>query len=235
MDRTRPMEASILIVEPDERDARLVERALLTQSATKIIAEDYEEAVKTITRERPDLVLSEMDLDNKSGLELCSWVRATFGVSDTPFVFLSHSGGEMDRIAGFEAGATDYVTKPFSARELDHRVQAILRRSGVGKHRRLSSRVVPRGSRGRYLVNLNGQELSLLHYEYRILLAMLDSGGRVMTRKELVDTVWGPGTAISERTVDAHVKGLRRSLGDDRGLLETVYRIGYRLRADMVE
>lgn len=229
------METSILIVEPDETEAKLLERAVANNGTMIQRAREYESAIAELSRSRPDLVLSEMRLGDRTGIDLCAWLKRVPRTREIPLVFVSHAAGEMDRIAGLEAGATDYVAKPFSEAELLHRVEAIIRRTRVVRQNRaVMGRPVP-NTRSRVQVRLNGRDITFLTYEHRILMALLESGGRVMTRAELIEAVWGPGTDISERTVDAHVKGIRRRLGGDRKILETVYRIGYRLRADLLK
>ncbi len=226
------MNATILIVEPNEQAASLIEQAVTTDGCSASRADGYDTAVLAITRENPDLILSEMFLGRRSGVTLCRWLKRTASTHGIPFVFVSDAVGETERIAGLEAGATDYITKPFSVTELHYRVRAILGRISAPKRSLSVATDSSRHFRGKAVLTLNGRDITLFRYEYRLLMALLDSGGKVMTRRDIIDVVWGPGSVVSERTVDAHVKGLRQRLGHDRDLLETVCRVGYRLRTD---
>ncbi len=227
------MDATILIVEPNEQAASLIEQAVTTDGCRTSRAEGYDTAVLAISRENPDLVLSEMFLGRRSGVDLCRWLKRATSTHGIPFVFVSAAVRETERIAGLEAGATDYITKPFNVTELHYRVRAILGRTNTPRRSLFVATDSSRHSRGKTVLTLNGRDITLFQYEYRLLMALLDSGGKVMTRRDIIDAVWGPGSVVSERTVDAHVKGLRQKLGHDRGLLETVCRVGYRIAEDM--
>ncbi len=152
----------------------------------------------------------------------------------TPIIVLSSRDGEADRVAALETGADDYVTKPFSPREVVARVRAVLRRSArgataaAGNHTELPISVEESTRRAQ----VSGREIDLTRVEFDLLASLLETPGRVYTRAQLIDRVWGDGFAISDRTVDSHVKALRKKVaeaGGDPGLIETVRGVGYRV------
>lgn len=178
-----------------------------------------------------DLVLLDLMLPDGSGFEFIRQVRAA-GVA-TPIIVLSSRDGESDRVAALETGADDYVTKPFSPREVVARVRAVLRRllpSGASERpgATLPLRIDP-PTRRAYVRDV---EIELTRVEFDVLGRLLATPGRVLTRPELIDAVWGDGYAITDRTIDSHVKSLRRKVaeaGGDPGLIETVRGVGYRV------
>jgi len=197
------------------------------------------EAIKC-GRERPvpDLVLLDLMLPDISGTEVCRELRQDEALKRVPVVMLTAKDAEIDRVVGFEVGADDYVTKPFSVRELMLRVRAVLRRSkdapGTAPAKRLEF--------GRMSVDpeahqlwVDGQEMVLTALEFRLLLTLLERRGRVQTRTTLLEDVWGIHADITTRTVDTHVKRLREKLGPAGEYVETIRGVGYRLRAQPPE
>ncbi|HEY3237856.1 MAG TPA: response regulator transcription factor [Polyangiaceae bacterium] len=190
--------------------------------------------------EQADLVLLDLMLPDGSGFDLIDKLRRA-GRS-TPVIVLSSRDGEADRVAALETGADDYVSKPFSPREVVARVRAVLRRTQPpaaaqppaarpSKERRPPFSVD--GERRR--AKVCGRTLELTRVEFDLLATLLESPGRVFTRVQLIDRVWGDGFAITDRTVDSHVKSLRRKVGEsgaDPGLIETVRGVGYRVTDD---
>jgi DNA-binding response OmpR family regulator len=179
-----------------------------------------------------DLVVLDLMLPDGSGFDLIGSLRSAGKL--TPIIVLSSRDDEADRIAALETGADDYVTKPFSPREVVARVRAVLRRVGQQPLTRPGSVTafsVDQHTRGAAVF---GRELDLTRVEFDLLSFLLESPGRVYTREQLIDRVWGDGFAITDRTVDSHVKALRRKVGEvgaDPGLIETVRGVGYRVAA----
>jgi two-component system OmpR family response regulator len=175
-----------------------------------------------------DIIMPEQD-----GLEVCRALRARGNV---PIVFLSSRDDEVDRIVGLEIGADDYVTKPFSPRELVARVKALLRRAAPPPAAvETAAAPLRRGELtldvGRHRCSWRDAEVALTVMEFALLRSLMGAAGRVYTRDELVDRVWGHGYAITDRTVDSHVRRLRRKFADlGADPIETVYGVGYRLR-----
>jgi two-component system OmpR family response regulator len=173
-----------------------------------------------------DIVMPEDD-----GLTLCRKLRAE--QSRLPIIFVSSRDDELDRVLGLELGADDYLTKPFSPRELAARVAAVLRRTQPPA---APGAIQPPLVRGpvqldvtRHTCHVSGRELTLTVTEFELLRALLESPGRVLSRAQLVDLAYGAGHFISDRTVDSHVRRLRAKLGEAAALIETVYGVGYRL------
>jgi two-component system phosphate regulon response regulator PhoB len=178
---------------------------------------------------KPDLVLLDIMLPDLSGTEVCRMLKGDPELRGTPVMIVSARGEEIDRVVGFELGVDDYVTKPFSVRELVLRVHAVLRR------RATQDPVAPPVKFGHLLIDreahrvwVGTDEVALTALEFKLLLTMYDRRDRVQTRDALLEHVWGVRSRISSRTVDAHVKRLREKLGPARDYVETVRGIGYR-------
>ena len=192
------------------------------------------EALRRLRSESWDVAILDVGLPDITGFELCRELR---GFSDLPVIFLTARGGEIDRVLGLELGADDYVTKPFSPRELVARVRARLRRAGAdGGEARAGWRQAgefahdPAGQRIRY----RGQALALTRYEYRLLAALLARPGAILSREQLMDDVWRDAPDTVDRTVDTHVKTLRaklRAVSEARDPIRTHRGLGYSVEA----
>ena len=185
----------------------------------------------------PALMILDLMLPDFSGTELCRRLRANPRTRDTPILMLTARAEEYDRVVGFEVGADDYVTKPFSIRELMLRVRAILRRSELPPEKE-SQEAIHRHGRLRldeaaHRVWVDDDEVSLTALEFKLLATLLERAGRVQTRDTLLSDVWGMQPGITTRTVDTHVRRLRVKLGDAENYIETLRGVGYRLRSDV--
>jgi len=219
---------TIVVIEDDQNISDLVALYLRREGFRVLQAPDAEQGLAYVDRDRPKLVVVDIGLPGElDGLDVCRRLRAA---GDVPVVMLTARDDEVDRVIGLELGADDYVTKPFSPRELVARVRAILRR-GISTTRpepsvlEVGDVVVDTGRRevrqGESVVSLTGREFDLLVY-------LAINTGLALTRRQLLDGVWGEGWYGDERTVDVHVRQLRKKLGD--GLpLTTVWGVGYRL------
>lgn len=225
--------ARVLVVE-DERDiAALVAYHLAKEGYRVRTAGGGPEALEAVAQERPDLIVLDLMLPGLSGYEILGELRRRPEVSDVPVVVLTARREEADRIKGFELGADDYVTKPFSPQELVLRVAAVLRRAQAPAIAG-SSRIL-RG--GPITVDLNamrveveGEEVQLTPTEYRLLVTLLERRGRVQSREQLLEAAWDIHVRIETRTVDMHVQRLRTKLGPGGELIETIRGFGYRFR-----
>ena len=224
----------ILVVE-DERNLALGLRANLEVEGHDVaVAHTGEEGLDQASRQRPDLVILDLMLPGIDGYAVLSTLRSR-GV-DAPVLILSARAEEIDKVRGFRTGADDYVTKPFGVMELLLRVEALLRRANgtrAAARARWSFGDVDVDAERR-LVLRAGEEVSLTPRAFELLLALLTSGDKPLTRQHLLRTVWGYDASVTTRTVDAHVAELRRKLEKDaaepRHIL-TVHRVGYRFRA----
>lgn len=182
---------------------------------------------------RPDLVLLDVMLPDISGTEVCRALRESATTREIPIMMLSARSEEIDRVVGFELGADDYVTKPFSIRELNLRVRALLRRSRSSPPQKRSAHLefgILRIDREAHRAWVDNEEVILTALEFKLLLTLFERKNRVQTRSALLEHVWGIHANISTRTVDAHVKRLREKLNDARDYVETVRGVGYRFK-----
>ena len=226
--------ARILVVE-DERDIAALVAYHLTKEGYRVrTAEGGTEALEAAASERPDLLILDLMLPGLSGYEVLGELRRRPELTEVPVIVLTARRDEADRVKGLELGADDYVTKPFSPRELVLRVGAVLRRAQspavAGASRMLQG--------GPISVDLNAMRVAietepvdLTPTEYRLLVTLLERRGRVQTRQQLLETAWDIHARIETRTVDMHVQRLRSKLGDAGRLIETVRGFGYRFRA----
>jgi two-component system, OmpR family, response regulator len=225
-----PQPAHILVVD-DDGHIREVMRFALEKAGYRVTeAPDGTRAYELVEREPFDLVVLDIVMPEDDGLTLCRKIRAH---SRLPIIFVSSRDEELDRVLGLELGADDYLTKPFSPRELAARVAAVLRRTLPGPEPAAATPPLVRGPIQldvvRHTCQVSGRELSLTVTEFELLRALLQSPGRVLSRAQLVELAYGVGHYISDRTVDSHVRRLRAKLGDAAAMLETVYGVGYRL------
>jgi len=224
-------EARILVVE-DEPDIAEVLRFNLDKAGYRVdVQRRGDSALEAIRRSAPALVVLDLMLPSLDGLELTRILKRDPATAAIPLVMLTAKGEEVDRIVGLELGADDYIPKPFSPREVVLRIKAVLRRragDGAGPvplevgHIRLD----PEAHR----VTVRNRDVPLTATEFRLLKVLLERQGRVQTRSRLLSDVWGYSEDVDSRTVDTHVRRLRRKLGAESDRIETVIGVGYRLR-----
>jgi DNA-binding response OmpR family regulator len=223
----------ILIIEDDHDIGLLVKHSLEKDGGfTGVIAADGETGLGEARRQTPDLVILDLNLPGLDGLDVCRQLRAQSGTGSVPIIMLTARVDESDKVSGLELGADDYVTKPFSVKELVARVRSVLRRSGQtpAEPRVLVAGVIELDE-ARRRVKIEGREVTLTRKEFDLLGDLMRHRGRVLSRSHLLERVWGydhPGTT---RTVDVHVRQLRKKLGSPADeYIETVVGVGYRLR-----
>ena len=223
------MPATILIVD-DEREIRELLRYNLEREGYHVlVSTGGEDALKRIFATHPDLVLLDLLLPGLNGLEVLREVRAEPSTRDLPIILLTARGAEMDKLLGFERGADDYITKPFSPREVIARVDAILRRAGAPRAPEALTAGPLALDLGRREALLDGVELTLTPREFELLYFLARHPGRVFSRDELLTKVWGYDFRGETRTVDVHVRRLRAKLGPDAArLIATVTGAGYK-------
>ncbi len=232
--REKTTPGRILVVE-DERDiSALVAYHLAREGYRVRTAEGGPEAIEAMASERPDLIVLDLMLPGLSGYEVLSEMRRKPELADVPVILLTARRDEADRVKGFELGADDYLTKPFSPRELVLRVGAVLRRSQspavAGSGRMLQGGLVSVDLNA-MRVSVSGESIELTPTEYRLLVTLLERRGRVQSRQQLLETAWDIHARIETRTVDMHVQRLRAKLGEASEYIETVRGFGYRYRA----
>ncbi|MED5370735.1 MAG: response regulator transcription factor [Myxococcota bacterium] len=227
------MSAHILLVE-DEADLVQTLSYRLEKEGYKVSAclRGLEGLERARSEPAPDLVLLDLMLPDISGTEVCRQLRSDPTTRRIPVIMLTARGEEIDRVVGFEVGADDYMTKPFSTRELLLRVQAVLRRarrSGKGAAALRSFGPIQVDEPGRR-VWIEEEEVTLTLIEFDLLLYFLNNKGQVQTRDQLLAEVWGYREGVSSRTVDTHVKRLRAKMGETGNYIETLRGVGYRFR-----
>jgi two-component system phosphate regulon response regulator PhoB len=223
------MAIKVLIVEDDEPIAMLLTYNLEAEGYAVAHVASGADAMPIIEQFRPDLVILDWSLPDVPGIEICRQVRARLDTKGLPVIMLTARGGEDDRIRGLETGADDYVVKPFSVAELIARVKALLRRAKP----ELSSDILEgsgiRMDREACRVTRSGRDIQLAPTEYRLLEMLLANKGRLLSRSQLIDRVWGHDEEIDERTVDVHIGRLRRAIicGTESDPIRTVRGEGY--------
>ena len=220
----------VLIVDDESDLAQLIDFNLKSAGFSTHVASTGAAALTAAREQRPELVLLDLMLPDMPGTEVCRHLRADPLTRDVLIVMLTAKGEESDRVRGFEMGADDYVTKPFSVRELVLRLKAILRRSGPPRENAPSIALGPLKldvSAHRFYVE--GKEVALTALEFRLLEHLMTRVGRVQTREQLLEEVWGLSSTLETRTIDTHVMRLRDKLGPARAYLETVRGVGYRI------
>ena len=221
----------ILVVEDEPSLVDALEYGLATEGFDVVTSSDGEESLRLFDRERPDLVLLDVMLPGIPGTEVCKRIRSASAV---PIIMLTARDAEIDKVVGLELGADDYVTKPFSMRELTARVRAVLRRGSESDLPDVSAPLEMRGIRmdpERYEVSARGEPVELPPKEFALLELLLRNAGRVMTRDLIIDRVWGGDYVGDTKTLDVHIKRLRSRLEEDPReprLIVTVRGVGYK-------
>lgn len=231
----------ILVIEDEPDIAKLVSYNLAQERFRVVTAGDGEQALRIIEREKPDLVVLDLMLPGLSGIELCKILRGRADTSKLPILMLTAKAGEADRVLGLELGADDYLAKPFSPREMVARVRAILRRAnGVA-----SSEVRLAYDKGAlkidfstYEVYARGKSIKLTLKEFELLRFLVQNPNRVLSRDQLLDRIWGDETFVTPRTVDVHIRRLRKAIEEDDSrpkLILTLRGVGYKFDEKALE
>ena len=221
----------VLVVEDEQDIAALIKHALERSGDAQVdVVGSGDTALRAVTDHAPDLVILDINLPVLSGTEVCRLMRARPTTADVPIIMLTARTAESDRVAGLDLGADDYVTKPFSLRELAARVRAVLRR------RRPAIEAAPAIYQGAHLradfdavaISVDGEPVRLTRREFELLKFLVENRNRVLSRDRLLERVWGYDRFIETRSVDVHVGRLRAKLGTVGPQIETVVGLGYR-------
>jgi len=223
-----PMNGKLLIVEDEKKLAGLLSDYLRQAGFEPFCLDDGTEVVPWVREQRPDLILLDLMLPGRDGMEICKEIR-TF--SCVPVIMVTARVEEIDRLLGLEFGADDYICKPFSPREVVARVRAVLRRTGDGQTMQASGLVL---DESRYQATLHGHELELTAVEFKLLHLLFSHPGRIYSRSQLMDKIYPDERIVSDRTIDSHVKKLRRKIAavaPDEELIQSLYGVGYKFEA----
>lgn len=229
-------ETKVLVVDDEPSIVELIRFNLEREGFKVTAAYSGGGLLDRIRAERPDLVILDIMLPGEDGLTICREIRKE---SNLPIIMLTAKDSETDKVLGLELGADDYITKPFSPRELIARVRAVLRRSSGEESAETKNQVLKVRDlmldREKHLVTLNGRELDLPPKEFELLRILMENLGRVLTREYLLETIWGYEYIGETRTVDVHIRRLRQKIEPDPSqpvYIETVHGFGYRIRGD---
>lgn len=225
------MDKTVLIVDDEIHIQELIKFNLTKNGFDVITCGDGLEALKIVENEKPDIILLDLMLPGMDGLEVCKKIRRTPGIEDIPIIMITAKGEELDKILGLELGADDYITKPFSVRELVARVKAMLRRTTMksqDNNIKFGNTVI---DFQKHEVYKDGKRIELTLKEFELLEILIKNKGKVITRDFLLDKIWGYEYVGETRTVDVHVRHLRQKIEDDDKnpvYIQTIRGIGYK-------
>jgi len=215
----------ILIVEDEREIAAQVAKYIIREGHKPIILNSGEFVIETVKQELPDLIVLDVMLPVKNGVTCCKEVRS---FSDIPIIMLTARKTENDRVVGLQAGVDDYVCKPFSAKELMLRIQAILRRSGISSKNEVNGLQLDKNG---FLLKYNDKEVKLTNLEFSLLNLLIHKPGRIFSREQIIELAYKNDRDISDRAIDSHIKNIRkkvRSINIEQNIIETTYGAGFR-------
>jgi two-component system, OmpR family, phosphate regulon response regulator PhoB len=221
----------VLLVEDDRPLAEIIEYNLNANGFEVIRASDGQDALNQVHQRNPDIILLDLMIPVIDGLEVCRRLRASVETASIPILILTAKSEEVDQIVGYRVGADDYVTKPFSVRVLMERIKSLLRRQQPTNSNLVT---VPRSGivvdRLKHMVMLDEQPIDLTPSEFRLLDTLIRQPGRAFDRMELIDSALGSDTVVLDRTIDVHIRSLRKKLGGKADFIQTVRGVGYRFQ-----
>ncbi len=230
----------ILVVDDEEDIVDLISYNLTKEGFSTIKAYDGEAALRLVKLQKPDLLILDLMLPRLSGIDVCKTIRKNPDSANLPIIMVTAKGDEIDKIIGLEIGADDYITKPFSVKELVARVRAVLRRQRQENKPRLEDEFSYRGLKinyAAYEVTVDGKKIILSPTEIKLLFFFTQHPGRVYTREQILDHVWGDNTFITPRAVDVHIRRLRSQIEkdvNDPQYIITVRGVGYKFNDSQV-
>jgi DNA-binding response OmpR family regulator len=231
----------VLVIEDDRSLTEVLSYNLKAAGYEAIVATDGQDGLLKAQTKSPDLVILDLMLPVIDGLDVCRRLRAGSSTKDLPIIMLTAKAEESDELIGFSLGADDYVTKPFSVKVLLERLKALRRRrASEAASEEVTNKLGVTVDRVRHQAASEGKLLPLTRSEFRLLDTLIRQPGRVFHRSELIDAALGEDTMVMERTIDVHIRALRRKLGERADVIETVRGVGYRFRdsepvAEMVQ
>jgi len=223
------MSATIAVLDDEEDILELLDLHLKGAGFRVEPFTDPERFLKYLEGHIPDLVLLDLMLPVMDGVEICRLMKRSDVWGAIPIIMLTAKAAEVDKVLGLEMGADDYVTKPFSARELVARVKAVLRRPARGDERTIAVSEALVLDTEKHEARLGGAKLDLTSTEFNILKLLAAKKGRVLTREQILDHLWGDEKIVIDRTVDVHIRNLRHKLGPEAGVIKNVRGVGYKV------
>ncbi|MEO9532337.1 MAG: response regulator transcription factor [Crocinitomicaceae bacterium] len=226
------MSQSILIID-DEQDIRVLLKYNLEKEGYQVnVAENGQIGIEIAERVIPDLILLDVMMPEMDGIETCEKIKNIPSLASTMICFLTARGEDYSQIAGFDAGADDYITKPIKPKLLVSRIGALLRRQGTGGVQVEQEEITNNGihiDREKYQVFKDGEPVKLPRKEFELLALLLSNEGKVFLRDEIMNKVWGTEVVVGDRTIDVHIRKLRKKIGDDH--IRTIKGVGYKFEA----
>jgi two-component system alkaline phosphatase synthesis response regulator PhoP len=219
----------ILLVDDEQDILEFISYNLSKEGFDVYTSSNGREAIQMAQKENPDLIILDVMMPEMDGIETCLEIRNIDKLKDTLIVFLSARGEDYSQVAGFDAGADDYISKPIKPRLLVSRVKAILRRKGSTQEELINEGGGIRIDREKYLVYKEGEEYSFPKKEFELLSLLISKPGKVFTREVILDNVWGGEVVVGDRTIDVHVRKLREKLGDQ--YIKTIKGVGYKFES----
>lgn len=220
--------SKILIVDDEPDILEFISYNLRKEGFETFTASNGHEAIDIAKKEIPNLVILDVMMPDMDGIETCYHLRELPAMKNSLILFLSARSEDYSQIAGFDAGADDYVTKPVKPRLLISRIKALLKRQQPETQKTEAREGELQVDRERYVILKNGNEISLPKKEFELIALLISSPGKVFTRNVILDTVWGGEVVVGDRTIDVHIRKLREKLGED--LIQTVKGVGYKFR-----
>ncbi len=219
----------ILLVDDEQDILEFVGYNLSKEGYDVVTANNGRDAIALAQKETPDLIILDVMMPEMDGIETCLELRNIDKLKDVLIIFLSARGEDYSQVAGFDAGADDYISKPIKPRLLVSRVKAILRRKGGQQEQESEEQGGIRIDREKYLVFKDGKEYSFPKKEFELLALLISKPGKVFTREIILETVWGGEVVVGDRTIDVHIRKLREKLGDQ--YIKTIKGVGYKFEA----
>lgn len=220
----------ILLVDDEPDILEFLSYNLSKEGYDVVTAGNGKDAIEIAQKENPDLIILDVMMPEMDGIETCLELRSIDKLKETLVVFLSARGEDYSQVAGFDAGADDYIAKPIKPRLLVSRVKAILRRKGAKPEEQQNEQGGIRIDREKYLVYKDGGEHSFPKKEFELLALLISKPGKVFTRETILETVWGGEVVVGDRTIDVHVRKLREKLGDS--YIKTIKGVGYKFETN---
>jgi len=227
------MSKQILVVDDEKDIVEFITYNLQKEGYEVLTAYSGNEALRK-AQHKPDLILLDIMLPELDGYEVCKQLRSSSSTASIPIIFLTAKSGEVDEIVGLEIGADDYIVKPISPRKLISRIKAVLRRAETAVGETIAREITRiedlEINRANYTVKLSGKEIFFPRKEFEILSLLASNPGRVFSREELLNKIWGEDVYVVDRTVDVHIRKIREKLGDRADYIETIKGVGYRFK-----
>lgn len=224
------MKKTIFVID-DEKDIREILKVnLVTEGYSVSTFHSAAEAARGFETEKPDLIILDIMMEGKDGFEFCREIRAKEKFKNIPVIFLSAKSEEFDKVLGLELGGDDYMTKPFSIKELRSRIKAILRRTGDMPEEKKPALLIYKGvelNPEQYSLKVDNEEIKLTKTELNMLSLFMENPGKIFTRDNIINSVRGHDVFVVDRTIDVHIMNLRKKLGDYKNIITTFSGVGY--------